>query len=91
MKALSQSQVVYVHINDAPAGIDVDEQLDDVRHLPGESGVIDLVGFLQALNEIGYDGPVAVEPFDSALAALSPTERVLSAATACTQRFALPV
>ena len=31
VKALSQSQVVYVHINDALAGIDVDEQLDDVR------------------------------------------------------------
>ena len=80
VKALSQSQVVYVHINDALPGIDVDEQLDDVRHLPGESGVIDVVGFLQALNEIGYDGPVAVEPFDSALAALSPTKRVRLAA-----------
>ena len=65
---------------DRPGGEHVVDQHDDVRHLPGESGVIDLVGFLQALNEIGYDGPVAVEPFDSALAALSPTERVRLAA-----------
>jgi sugar phosphate isomerase/epimerase len=73
---LAPDQVVYVHINDAVAGIDVDEQIDDVRRLPGATNVIDLIGFLQALERIGYDGPVAVEPFDSSLAALSPGERV---------------
>jgi sugar phosphate isomerase/epimerase len=74
--ALAPEQVVYVHINDAVAGVDVDEQLDDVRRLPGTTRVIDLVGFLQALDRIGYDGPVAVEPFDASLAALTPGERV---------------
>jgi sugar phosphate isomerase/epimerase len=68
--------VVYVHINDAVVGVDVDEQLDDVRTLPGATRVIDLVGFLQALDRIGYDGPVAVEPFDGSLAGLPPDERV---------------
>jgi sugar phosphate isomerase/epimerase len=56
-------KVVYVHINDAPAGVPVDEQIDNVRCLPGETGVIDLKGFLQALKQIGYDGPVTPEPF----------------------------
>jgi sugar phosphate isomerase/epimerase len=86
--ALSKSQVVYVHINDAPAGIQVDEQLDQVRVLPGASGVIDLTGFLKALDEIGYDGPVAVEPFDAALAHLPPAQRVRLAADSARKAFA---
>jgi len=56
-------QIVYVHINDAPAGVPVDEQIDSVRCLPGETGVIDLTGFLKALKQVGYDGPVTPEPF----------------------------
>jgi hypothetical protein len=50
--------VVYVHVNDAPRGVAVDEQLDNVRDLPGATGVIDIAGFLRTLKEIGYDGPV---------------------------------
>jgi sugar phosphate isomerase/epimerase len=86
--ALSAEQVVYVHINDALAGVDVDEQLDDVRRLPGATGVIDLVGFLQALDRIGYDGPVAVEPFDVSLAALPTDQRVRLAAGSVRGAFA---
>ena len=76
LEALTASQVVYVHVNDAPPGIAVERQLDDVRLLPGASGVIDLPGSLGALKAIGYDGPVAVEPFDAALARIPPAERV---------------
>ena len=47
---LTAEQVVYVHVNDAPAGVPTDEQVDSVRALPGETGVIDIVGFLQALQ-----------------------------------------
>jgi sugar phosphate isomerase/epimerase len=74
--ALDPKQVVYVHINDAPAGIPVDQQKDNVRALPGETGVIDLKGFLGALAQIGYDGPVTPEPFVKELAALPPAEAV---------------
>ena len=63
VRELSATDVVVVHINDAPSGINVDEQLDQVRTLPGETGVLDIPGFLQALEDIGYDGPVTVEPF----------------------------
>ncbi|MGI4788528.1 MAG: sugar phosphate isomerase/epimerase family protein [Janthinobacterium lividum] len=63
LKALTPAQVVYVHVNDAPSGIPVDEQIDGNRDLPGATGVIDIVGFLQTLRSIGYDGPVTPEPF----------------------------
>ncbi len=58
IKSLKGDQVVHVHICDAPKDIPVDEQLDLVREVPGETGIIDLVGFLKSLAEIGYNGPV---------------------------------
>lgn len=67
IRALRAEQVVYVHVNDAPAGIDVDQQMDLVRDLPGATGVLDIVGFLHALRDIGYDGPVTPEPFKKEL------------------------
>ena len=70
LHTLRPEQVVYVHVNDAPSGIPVDEQLDHVRALPGETGVIDIAGFLGALQAIGYDGPVVPEPFKKELNAL---------------------
>lgn len=69
---LSAGQIVHVHINDAYPG-PIDELQDMKRMLPGE-GVIDLKGFLGALQHIGYSGPVAVETFDDALRALAPEE-----------------
>lgn len=63
LKSLRVEQVVHVHVNDAPAGLPVDEQQDLVRDLPGETGVIDIGGFLGVLRDIGYQGPVTPEPF----------------------------
>jgi sugar phosphate isomerase/epimerase len=74
--ALAPEQVVYVHINDAPAGVPVDAQKDNVRCLPGETGVEDLKGFLAALRKIGYDGPVVPEPFVKELASLPGEEAI---------------
>ena len=67
IERLSPSQVVYVHVNDAPSGIPVDEQIDNTRCLPGETGIIDIAAFLRALQAIGYDGPVTPEPFKKEL------------------------
>jgi len=64
---LSGKDVVHVHVNDAPAGIAVDQQIDSRRKLPVTTGVIDLKGFMNALVKIGYDGPVECEPFDQEL------------------------
>jgi len=71
---LRGEQVVYVHVNDAPAGIERDKQVDNVRAMPMETGVIDLPGFLKALRQIGYDGPITPEPFDQRLAAMKPLD-----------------
>ncbi len=79
LRCLTANQVVYVHVNDAPADRNIDEQVDEQRLLPGTSGVIDIVGFLQALDHIGFDGPVAVEPFNAELNTLKPTERAYMA------------
>ncbi len=69
--ALKPEQVVYVHVNDAPAGVAIDDHVDNVRGLPGETGVIPIADFLQALKTIGYDGPVTPEPFKKELADLA--------------------
>jgi sugar phosphate isomerase/epimerase len=63
IERLTNDDIVVVHVNDAPAGIPWDEQIDTVRVLPGETGVIDLAGFMRALQKLGYDGPVMPEPF----------------------------
>jgi sugar phosphate isomerase/epimerase len=85
LRALRPEQIVYVHVNDAPAGIPVEEQIDNVRALPGETGVIDIAGFLSALRHIGYDGPITPEPFSASLRELPSDEerlRVVGAAMA---------
>ena len=73
---LTDAEVVDVHVNDAPAGIPIDEQMDQVRALPGETGVIGVPAFLRALSKIGYSGPVMVEPFSKRVTALPPEEAV---------------
>lgn len=80
VRELNATDVVVVHINDAPQGIDVDEQLDQVRTLPGETGVLDIPGFLQALDDIGYDGPVTVEPFSKRVREMSVGDAVAATA-----------
>lgn len=71
---LSNDDIVNVHVNDAPAGIPVDEQIDNSRCLPGETGVLHIARFLGALDAMGYDGPVTAEPFSARVNALSPQD-----------------
>ena len=79
--ALRPEQIVNVHVNDAPAGVPLDEHVDNRRAMPGETGVIDVAAFLGALNAIGYDGPITPEPFNKALNAM-PREDALAATAA---------
>jgi sugar phosphate isomerase/epimerase len=79
LQRLTNQDVVVVHVNDAPAGIARDEQIDTVRTLPMETGVIDLVGFMRALQEMGYDGPVMPEPFSKRVNELAATDRLAAA------------
>lgn len=65
--SLKNSDVVTVDLNDAPAGRALEQQIDNQRELPCATGVIDIAAFLNALQQIGYDGPVRPEPFNAAL------------------------
>jgi sugar phosphate isomerase/epimerase len=89
LTSLRASDVIAVDLNDAPAGIPVDQQKDSVRELPCVTEVIDLKGFLGALLAIGYDGPVRAEPFKAELRSLPPDEAVARTATAMRKAFAL--
>jgi sugar phosphate isomerase/epimerase len=70
LRRVQSRDVVAVDLNDAPAGIPLDDQKDNQRELPAATGVIPINDFVQALVEIGYDGPVRAEPFNAALNAL---------------------
>lgn len=87
--SLTNEQIVAVDLNDAPAGIPKREQQDLRRRLPAATGVIPVKDFLEALVEVGYDGPVRAEPFDESLRSLRPDEAVARTAAAMKQAFAL--
>lgn len=88
--ALEPSQIAYVHVNDAPLGVKMEEYHDHVRGMPGETGVINIEGFLKALQTIGYEGPVVAEPFKTELAELPTDEdRVTAVSQSMKKIFAL--
>jgi sugar phosphate isomerase/epimerase len=70
--AAGKDQIVHVHVSDAKAQ-PPEEVRDNQRVMPGE-GVIDLVGFFQALKKIGYAGGVSPEPLGRVPAEMSPEE-----------------
>lgn len=78
---LRSEQIVAVDINDAPAGVPLDKQVDSARELPLATGVIPLAAFMRALQKIGYDGPISIEPFNAALRAM-PREQACAATAA---------
>ena len=89
IKALKNKEVVVCDLNDAPAGIEQDKQNDTVRTLPAETGVIDVKAFLQALVEIGFDGPIRAEPFSKSLNDLDNDPAAAATAKAMKKAFAM--
>ena len=67
-----KERIVHVHFNDA-AKLPPSEVRDNERLMPGE-GVINLVGFLQALRKIGYDDALSVEVFGRGLKDMPPED-----------------
>lgn len=67
---ITAKDVVTVHVNDAPEGLAVEDQIDNDRRLPMETGVIDLPGFMKKLVAMGYEGPVTPEPFSKRINAI---------------------
>ncbi|MCP4782462.1 MAG: sugar phosphate isomerase/epimerase [Fuerstiella sp.] len=89
LRTLTNKDVVACDLNDAPAGIMIDQQIDNRRELPSATGVIDLKNFLGVLVEIGYDGPVRSEPFNAKLNAMENDDACAATAAAMKKAFAL--
>jgi sugar phosphate isomerase/epimerase len=70
--AAGRRGIVHVHFNDA-AMQPPEKVVDSERLMPGE-GVIDLVAFLHALQEIGYQDALSVEVFGRGLKFMPPEE-----------------
>ena len=87
--ALHNEQVVSADLNDAPAGVPKEQQRDNRRELPAATGVIEAASFLNALNKIGFDGPVRAEPFNQVLNNLNNDEACAATAQAMKKAFAL--
>ena len=70
--AADKSRIVHIHVSDAKETPPADVR-DNQRLMPGE-GIIDLVGFFQALKKIGYADGVSPEPLGRIPADMSPEE-----------------
>ncbi|MFM1944210.1 MAG: Inosose isomerase [Verrucomicrobiota bacterium] len=64
---LTDNDIIAVDLNDAPAGIDKNQQKDNERELPAATGVINVQAFLTTLVQLNYSGPVRAEPFNQPL------------------------
>jgi sugar phosphate isomerase/epimerase len=70
--AAGKDRIVVVHFDDTP-DLPPDKIRDNQRLLPGE-GIIDLTGFLRALDKIGYEDSLSVEVFGRGLKEMPPAE-----------------
>jgi len=74
LNLLTTDNVFVVHVNDAPTGLEIDEQQDLARTLPMETGVIPAPAMIAKLSEIGYAGPVIAEPFSARINEIAGTD-----------------
>ena len=86
---LRNQDVLTVDLNDAPSGLTLDQYQDNSRELPAATGVIPVKQFLDALAQIGYDGPIQAEPFNAALRALPLDQACAATSTAMKKAFSL--
>ena len=75
LAALPASMVVHVHINDAPDRT-LSDQRDGERVYPGE-GILDLAGFVGALQSLGYPDYLSTEVINPQLAQSVPDEEAV--------------
>jgi sugar phosphate isomerase/epimerase len=89
LKTLRNEDIVSIDLNDAPAGVPADQQIDSKRELPLATGVLDVKTFLNTLNGLGCDAPARCEPFNAALRALPPEQALAKVADAMKRAMAL--
>lgn len=88
LSTLTNRDVISVDLNDAPAGLPREQQVDSQRELPLATGAIDAQAFLAALVKIRFDGPIRAEPFNAALRALPPEQALQKTAASMKKAFA---
>jgi sugar phosphate isomerase/epimerase len=62
VRSLRGDQILNVRLADIPAGADYSAITAEQRVMPGEGGTIDSAALLSVLEELGFDGPVALAP-----------------------------
>ena len=62
VRALRSEQILSVRLAEIPAGTDLAAATQEQRVMPGEGGTIDVPALVSALEDLGYDGPVALAP-----------------------------
>ena len=82
LQDLTREEIVSVHLSDAPLGVDLSRLFTGVRKLPGATDETDLAGFMQAMADAGYDGPLTAQPCDAELSALPADESAARTARA---------
>ncbi len=89
LKTLTSWDIVSADLNDAPKGRTLEEQKDLERELPMATGVIEVSGFLNTLNQLGCDAPVRCEPFNAELRKMPPEQALAATAAAMKKAFDL--
>lgn len=84
---LTNRDVVACDLNDARTGFSREEQVDGKRELPLATGVVDAKAFLNALIQIGFDGPIRAEPFNQELRDMEDEAAVKKTAVAMKKAF----
>lgn len=79
MDVLTAEDVQLIHTNDAPLGLEIDEQQDLSRELPMATGVIPAVEMLQKLKAIGVNCGIAAEPFSQEINELAASDPLAAA------------
>lgn len=89
LRALQGEQVVSVRLADLPAGVQPAAATLQQRLMPGE-GVIDVPAVLSLLEEMGFDGPVALAPYPGLFKGQT-RESIVSRASAALDTLLEPV
>jgi sugar phosphate isomerase/epimerase len=86
---LTNKDVVGCDLNDAVVGFSKEDQPGYKRELPVTTGMIDASGFLNALINIGFDGPIQAEPFNESLNLMDDESAIKVTANAMRNAFKL--
>jgi sugar phosphate isomerase/epimerase len=74
LRSLAPEQIALVHVNDAPPPVGDLAYESRFRRTPPGEGTFPLADFLDALEEVGYDGVVSLEVLSASLRSRPPAE-----------------